>query len=142
MKINMDNIQISNDKTLLNFETIYGFLSRSYWASKRSKMKIDKSIENSVCYGVYHDSKQIGFARIVTDEATFYWLCDVIIDEEYRGLGIGKRLIETITSSEEFKNLFGFLGTRDAHGLYNQYGFKQDPEKYMGRMPDLTDAKH
>lgn len=137
MSFNLNSIQISNDKSLLHKETIYEFLTRSYWASKRSKAVIDKSIENSVCYGVYDEGRQIGFARIITDEATLYWICDVFIDEEYRGLGIGKRLIETITNAEDYKNLFGFLGTRDAHGLYHQYGFEKDPENYMGRVPDF-----
>jgi GNAT superfamily N-acetyltransferase len=128
---------ISSDKLKLDFETIYNFLSMSYWAGKRPKEKIKKSIENSMCYGAYIGAKQVGFARIVSDGATVYWLCDVFIDEEYRGQGIGKKLIETITASEELKNLMGILDTKDAHGLYEQYGFESDQERFMRRMPDF-----
>lgn len=114
-----------------------GFLSRSYWANQRSIERIVQSIENSICYGIYDGSKQIGFARVVTDDATMYWLCDVFIDEEYRGKGLGKKFIECITNSEELKNLMGVLGTQDAHGLYGQYHFEEDKERMMRRMPDF-----
>jgi len=137
MKVDLDEIEIHNDKTLMDFETICGYLSRSYWANQRPASKIKKSIENSVCYGAFYKGKQIGFARLVTDGATVYWLCDVFIDEAYRGYGIGKKLIGTITSSEEFKDLLGVLGTRDAHGLYEQYGFARDSERLMKRIPDF-----
>jgi GNAT superfamily N-acetyltransferase len=141
MDIGIDDVLISNDKSLLNIETIFGFLARSYWANKRSENRIRKSIENSICYGVYHRGRQIGFARIVTDGATMYWLCDVYIDEAYRGLGLGKRLVDTITSSEDFKDLLGILGTQDAHGLYEQYGFKHEQERFMRRIPDFLRNK-
>ena len=93
-------------------------------------------MENSVCVGVYHGNKQIGFARIVTDHVTTYWLCDVFVDEEYRGKGIGKKLIQSITTADEYKNLFGTLATRDAHGLYEGYEFVKDNGRFMSRMPD------
>jgi len=96
---------------------------------------INKTIENSVCFGVYHGSRQIGFARVVTDEAVIFWLGDVFIDEEYRGKGIGKKLIETIVNDDKFKGLYGLLGTADAHGLYEQYGYIKEPEKCMVRKP-------
>ncbi|MBS4207718.1 GNAT family N-acetyltransferase [Bacillus sp. FJAT-50079] len=112
-------------------------MQQSYWANKRSKEKIKKSIEHSLCYGVYDGEKQIGFARIITDWTTMYWLCDVFIDEDYRSLGIGKRLIEEITTSGDLKNLFGFLGTKDAHTFYKQYDFVRELEKTMIRTPDF-----
>jgi len=124
-------------QNLLNHETIYKFLASSYWAKNRSVGRIDKSIETSLCYGVYHGKKQIGFARVITDWATTYWLCDVVIDDEYRGKGIGKKLIEAIIQSEELKDLSGFLGTADAHGLYERFGFKKDAERFMVRRPLL-----
>jgi GNAT superfamily N-acetyltransferase len=116
-------------------------MQRSYWANRRPKVKIKKSIENSLCYGVYYGGKQVGFARVVTDWATMYYLCDVFIDEEYRGQGIGKKLIEEIVSSEDLKNLFGYLGTKDAHTLYEQYDFIREPEKVMTRIPDFLRNK-
>jgi GNAT superfamily N-acetyltransferase len=135
MRYEFDGFFISDEKGLLQIDVIAGFLSRSYWANKRSMTTIQKSIEASVCVGVYHGSKQIGFARIVTDHATMYWLADVYVDEEYRGKSIGKKMIETITSSEELKGLVGILGTKDAHELYEQYGFEREPSRFMRRMP-------
>lgn len=127
---------ISNDKKLLNMQTIKEFLSRSYWANKRTAERIESSIQNSICYGVYQGNKQIGFARIVTDDATMYWLADVFIDEEYRNKGIGKQFIKTIITSDRLKDLMGILATRDAHELYTKYGFIQDNERFMRRLPD------
>lgn len=127
---------ISDDKALLIMDVIYGFLERSYWANKRPRATTDKAIAGSVCYGVYHGDRQVGFARVVTDSATVYYLCDVFIDEDYRGSGIGKKLIETITQSDEYRNLQGMLRTNDAHTLYEQYGFERDEEKFMRKAPD------
>ncbi|KRG14668.1 GCN5 family acetyltransferase [Virgibacillus soli] len=132
----MNNFVISKDKSLLELDTIYSWLQHSYWASKRSKNKIKKSIENSVCYGVYDGGKQIGFARVITDWTVMYWLCDVIIDEKYRGQGIGKKLIEEVIHDDDFKDLFGYLGTKDAHTFYEAFGFVQEQEKVMIRTPD------
>ncbi|NIK80014.1 putative N-acetyltransferase YhbS [Paenibacillus castaneae] len=129
---------ISDDKKLLDIAAIKELLSKSYWASSRSEEKVEKSIRNSVCYGVYDGNKQIGFARVVTDFATMYWLCDVIVDEAYRGQGIGKKLVESLTSSDELKDLSGILGTKDAHELYEQFHFFTDKERMMRRMPDYT----
>lgn len=123
----------SNDKSLLSIDRICYLLSRSYWANTRTREKIEKSINNSICYGVYHNKVQVGFARVVTDFATMYWLCDVIIDEEHRGRGLGKKLIAFIISSEELKGLRGILRTSDAHGLYEQYGYIKDGDHFMVR---------
>jgi GNAT superfamily N-acetyltransferase len=128
--------KISDNKGLISVNRVWDLLQKSYWANQRSKEKIAASIKNSLCFGVYDKEKMIGFARVVTDYATMYWLCDVIIDEEYRGNGLGKKLIECITEMEELKGMFGILATRDAHGLYEKYGFKREPEKYMRRNAD------
>lgn len=126
---------ISKDKALLQTETIHQFLSRSYWANRRTLAQVQASIENSICYGVYHGTRQIGFARIITDWATMYYLCDVFIDEEYRGQGIGRRLVDLIVQSEELDGLTGVLGMKDAHGLYESFGFVRDPDRFMKRRP-------
>lgn len=141
VRIYFDDYYISDDVNLLDMQTIKRFLSSSYWANRRTSETIEKSIKNSVCYGVYHENKQIGFARIVTDHATMYWLSDVFIDEDYRGQGIGKKLIEIITTMSEWKDLMGVLGTKDAHELYTQYDFESDTERMMRRMPDSVRNK-
>ncbi len=128
-----DEYKVSTDPELLDVDVIQGYLSRSYWAAERKREVIERSIENSLNFGVYHEGHQIGFARVVTDHATVYWLADVFILEEYRGRGLGKFLIESVTGHPELNGLLGLLATRDAHGLYRQYGFScpSDPQRMM-----------
>lgn len=135
MRVQFGDYVISTDKALLNHETIHTLIGATYWANSRPRERTNRAIETSLCYGVYHGDRQIGFARIITDWATAYWLCDVIIDDEYQGKGIGKKLIETITTSDDLKDLSGFLGTADAHGLYEQYGFERNADRFMVRRP-------
>jgi len=132
----MKNVIISTDRDRLDIQMIHQFLNeRSYWAKGRSLETIRKSIENSLCFGVYDVSgKQLGFARVATDYAVFGWLMDVFILEEYRGQGLGKLLIEAVTGHSTLKNIRRLgLGTADAHGLYEQYGFTglSKPENMM-----------
>lgn len=141
MEVKFEEYMISTDKSLLNHEVIYDLLLRTYWASQRNKERVDKSIEHSFCFGVYHCDKQIGFARVITDWATTYWLCDVVINEKYRGKGIGKKLVQTIIECEELTGLSGFLGTADAHQLYERYGFVRDANRFMIRRPNKTSNK-
>jgi GNAT superfamily N-acetyltransferase len=129
--------EISDDKKRLNLDEIHGLLQRSYWANGRSRETIVRSIENSRCFGVYDkDGGQVAFARAITDGATMFYLCDVIVDENHRGAGIGKMMVGAIVASEEFRGLSGQLATDDAHGLYEQYGFRRDPDRFMRRPPD------
>jgi len=127
--------KISNNKLLLSFDKICELLSNSYWANRRPKEIIVKSIDNSICYGVYCDDEQIGFGRIVTDYATSYYICDVILDEKYRGKGLGKKLVECMVEFEDLYKCTGILATKDAHGLYQQYGFIKDDKTFMRRPP-------
>ena len=124
---------ISDDKEKLKFQRIKEMLSATYWAQNRTEEVISKTIDHSICFGIYKNELQIGFARCVTDYAIMYWVGDVVIDNNYRGLGLGKALIEAITKHDDLKTLRGILETRDAHGLYSQYGFIRDGEKYMCR---------
>ena len=103
MEVKFEDYVISSDKTLIDYEVVYELLSGTYWASQRSKEKIKNSIEHSECFGMYQSGRQIGFARVITDWSTTYWLCDVIIDEAYRGKGLGKKLIHTIIEYEEIR---------------------------------------
>ncbi|MFC0215023.1 GNAT family N-acetyltransferase [Paenibacillus chartarius] len=132
-----DQFLISDDKSLLDIDVIVGFLGRSYWADKRKRATIEASIRGSHCIGLYDSGRQIGFARVITDFATMYWLCDVFIDEAYRGRGLGKIFIETIIESDELRNLTGTLATKDAHSLYEQYGYVRDEGTCMRRRPDF-----
>lgn len=137
MEWNEGQYKISKDKSLLSIDRICDLLSTSYWASKRSRDVIQKSIDNSVCYGVYENNIQIGFGRIITDYATAYYICDVIIDENYRGKGLGKKLIECMTRFENFEGKSVFLLTKDAHGLYEHFGFKKDENRFMYRKSNM-----
>ncbi len=129
-----DQFQISTNKNKINIEYVHQFLSHSYWAENIPVAIVKKSIENSMCFGVYENNKQVGFARVVTDHATFGYLADVFIDENYRGKGLSKWLMEIIMGHPELQGFRSWqLATRDAHGLYAQFGFKplQNPERLM-----------
>lgn len=127
---------ISDDTSLLQLDRICGFLARSYWAEKRPRERIERSLAHSLCYGVYHQGLQVGFARAVTDYAVMYWLCDVFIDEAHRGRGLGKLLVESIIADPRLRDLTGILGTKDAHALYARYGFVRDEAgSFMRRQP-------
>ncbi len=109
----------------LDSREVARLLQTTYWAGKRSLEQIELSMRNSSCYGVYleKERKLVGFARVISDYATTYYLCDVIIDPEYRGRGLGTALLEYIESLPLYAGLRGFLTTRDAHGLYEKFGY-------------------
>jgi GNAT superfamily N-acetyltransferase len=98
MELSFGEYKISTDKELISVDRVAELLHQTYWAHHRSKEIIKVSIKNSLCFGVYHHEKMVGFARVVTDYATMYWLCDVVIDPEHRGKGLGKQLIEQISN--------------------------------------------
>lgn len=146
---------ISTDPAKLDIDAVSDFLARSYWANSRSRETIERSISHSLCFGIYrtghdpteaaesHDSdkanpirRQVAFARVVTDYATFAWLCDVFVDEEFRGIGLGKWLVETTLAHPELQGLRRWmLATADAHALYRSFGFGAlaAPERWMDR---------
>ena len=126
---------ISQDKQKMTPESVKHLIEQTYWASDRPIDIIASSIENSICFGAFdcESDELVGFARVVTDFCTCYYLCDVVVDEKHRLCGIGKALINAITSDKRFDKLEGLLITRDAHGLYSQYGFKSKENIFMGR---------
>ncbi|WP_155977811.1 GNAT family N-acetyltransferase [Pedobacter glucosidilyticus] len=128
---------ISTDKSLLDFEVIYNFLSQeSYWAKGISKERLAKAIQHSICYGLYHEQKQIGFARLITDESTFAYVADVFVLPAYRKQGLSKWLVQTIINHDDFKGIKRWLlATLDAHGLYQQFGF--EPLKSADRFLEI-----
>ncbi|MBA4496067.1 GNAT family N-acetyltransferase [Paenactinomyces guangxiensis] len=123
--------RISDCKDQLELDTIYTLLQTSYWAAGRTKETIEKSIENSLCVGIYGESGQVGFMRVVTDYATFSWVCDVIVHPDHRGKGLGKWMMQFLVEHPGVRHTHMTLGTRDAHGLYEQYGFER--KEMMGR---------
>lgn len=129
-----EGFAITTETSFFNVEFIHAFLSRSYWAEDIPIETVQKSIDNSLCFGVFHLGRQIGFARVITDKATFAYLADVFIDEAYRGQGLSKWLMEEIMNHEDLQGLRRMmLATRDAHGLYAQFGFSEltFPERWM-----------
>ncbi|MCL2408960.1 MAG: GNAT family N-acetyltransferase [Oscillospiraceae bacterium] len=126
---------ISDDKNLIQSDRVFEMLSGTYFAKGRTKDTIQKSIDNSMCFGIYIDDVQVGFARCITDYATTYYLCDVVVDENYRGQGLGKALTKFITEHEFLATSMGVLGTEDADGLYEKFGFIRDQGMY--RPPSL-----
>ena len=125
---------ISTEKARLQRDTIAAFLARSYWARGRTREVIERSIAHSLCFGLYAAERQIGFARVVTDCATFAYLCDVFIDEDSRGQGLGKWLMAGIMGHPDLQGLRRWiLATRDARGLYRQFGWTElkDPGRWM-----------
>jgi len=126
---------ISTDKKLLDIELIYSYLNNdSYWAQGIPRQKLENAIENSMCFGVYGHTTFAGFARVITDKATFAYLCDVFILPEFRKKDLSKWLMQTIVKHPDLQGLRRWsLATADAHGLYAQFGFSQisKPENWM-----------
>jgi GNAT superfamily N-acetyltransferase len=125
MTVQKGDYSISTDKDRLDIPYIHSFLTTSsYWAQGIPFQTVAKSINGSMCFGVYEGNRQVGFARVITDTAVFAYLADVFIDPAYRGRGLSKWLMETIVAHPDLQGLRRFLlSTRDAHGLYAQYGF-------------------
>lgn len=130
----MDHLIISDDKNKLDVELIHTFLTTSYWAEGRTLEEVKNSIEHSICFGVYKNDRQIGFARIVSDLTIIAYLMDVFILEEYRGNGYSKLLLKRIFDDVRFKRIKKWiLATKDAHSLYAGFGFEKlkNPDRLM-----------
>jgi GNAT superfamily N-acetyltransferase len=126
--------EFSSDKKHMDVDAIHSYLLRSYWAENVPYDVVSKAIENSLCFGVFYKQSQIGFARLITDSATFAYLADVYILEEHRGKGLSKALMKTIIKHPQLQGLRRMvLATYDAHTLYEKFGFKQltKPETFM-----------
>ena len=130
--------EISTDRTRLDVARIHRFLStEAYWSPGVPRDVVERSIENSIAFGVYTESgDQVGFARVVTDRATFAWLADVYVESAHRGHGLGKRLVATVLEHPDLQGLRRWmLGTADAHELYRRFGFHglKDVRRFMAR---------
>jgi N-acetylglutamate synthase-like GNAT family acetyltransferase len=125
---------ISSDPGRLDLEAVHGFIAQSYWAKNIPRPLVERTISNSLCWGVYHEAAQVGFARVITDKATFAYLCDVFIFPEHRGKGLSKALVATILAHPDLQGLRRWmLVTADAQSLYEQFGFTavSQPERHM-----------
>lgn len=139
MEVTQAAYTISTDQDKLQLDVIHRYLTEeAYWTTDRTREMTEKSIEHSLCFGVYFHDKQVGFARVITDYTIFAYLCDVFILTEYQGQGLGKWLTETILKVLDDEGVrWTMLATRDAHELYEDYGGFQKlflPEKWMGRV--------
>ena len=121
----------------LALDEVTRLLKQTYWANRRTPEQIEASMRHSVCYGVRRaeDGYLVGFARVITDWATTYYLCDVVIDEAFRGQGLGTALVAHITAQDAYAGLRGFLVTESAHGLYQKFGFNVVDGRFMVRPP-------
>lgn len=135
---------ISTDPARLDVDAIHAYLGSAYWCENIPRAIVERAVRNSLCFGLYDGQTQIGLARVVTDFAVFAYLCDVYVRESHRGRGLGKWLIECVMAHPQLQGLRRFnLATRDAHGLYERYGFKplRQPEVHMERHnPDIYKA--
>jgi ribosomal protein S18 acetylase RimI-like enzyme len=136
MEFKYNDFLISDDQSLIQVERVYELLKTAYWAENWiTKEIVALSVKNSFCFGIYKDAVLIGFARCVTDYSTLYYLADVVINNNYRGQGLGKELTKFITEHEMFSPLLGVIETKDAHGLYEKYGFKTSKGFAMRKDP-------
>lgn len=127
--------EISSDPSRIDVEMVHGFLSTSYWAHGRTREVVERSIRNSICFGVYTQTQQVAFGRVITDRAVFAYLADIFVVPEYRGRGLSKALVRAMLDHPDVRDLRAvLLRTRDAHGLYAQFGFGllPQPEEMMG----------
>lgn len=125
---------ISADKSKLDIKVVHDFISNSYWAKGRQIGTMKRAIKNSLCFGLYKRNRQIGFGRVITDNATYAYIADVFILEEFRGLGLSKWMMQVILEYPELKGIRRwFLATKDAHGLYKKFGFRKlkNPDRLM-----------
>lgn len=120
--------EISTDVNKIDRQKLYAWLNDAYWSRTRTQEVIDRSLDHSLCLSAWEDGEMVGFARVVTDYSTFAWLCDVVVDDEHRGRGIGKALVADVMAHPDLQGVRWMLGTRDAHSLYQKFGFQMVPE--------------
>ena len=126
--------RVSTDPRLLQFAVIHDFLRQTYWAKDISEVQVRKALDGALCFGLYRDDQQVGLARVITDQATFAYLSDVFVLEEFQGQGLGQWLVSCILAHPELQGLRRILlATQDAHGLYRKLGFSEvaEPEQMM-----------
>jgi GNAT superfamily N-acetyltransferase len=132
------DIAITTDPSRFDLDVIHGYLARSYWARGIPRDVVARAVEHSLCFGAFDGDHQVGFARVVTDRATFAYLCDVFVLESHQGRGVGKGLMAAVMAHPELQGLRRMaLFTRDAHGLYRQFGFRET--RFADRFMEVCD---
>lgn len=142
--VTKNEFTISTDKTKIDIDYVHQFLTLSYWSPGVPIETVKKAMDGSLCFGIYDKDRQVGYARMITDKATFAYLADVFIDEKLRGKGFGKWLIKVILAHPDLQGLRRImLATKDAHKLYEQCDFTSlnNPERYMVYTPDINKNK-
>jgi len=136
----MADFELDDNLDRIDFERVHEWLSSAYWSPGVPRERIEKAAHNSaLVVGAYSDGRQVGYLRVVSDRTTFAWICDVIVDEEFRGNGVGRELVRFALGHPDFQGLRRWtLATRDAHGVYSECGFEplQEPEKWMTYRPN------
>ncbi|MFP2957128.1 GNAT family N-acetyltransferase [Myxococcus sp. 1LA] len=133
-----DGFVVSDDPARIDLDVIHGYLSRSYWSTGIPRETVERAARNSLVFGLYSPEGQVGYARVVTDRATFAYLCDVFVLESYQGRGLGPWMMEALLAHPDLQGLRRFLlATRDAHSLYARYGF--EPLKVPARFMEIHD---
>lgn len=118
------DFMITDDKSMMQTDRIYELLKTTYWARNWSYSRVKAAFDNSLCFGVFENDEQIAYARCVTDFSTVFWLCDVVVEENHRNIGIGNEMIKFVVSHEKLKGLMGVLSSGHSKELYKRYGFR------------------
>jgi GNAT superfamily N-acetyltransferase len=128
-----DEYVLTDERERLDIEAAFQLLATTYWAVDRPREVFETAVNHSICCGLFHGGKQIGFCRAVTDHATFTWICDVIVHPEHRGRGLGKWMVQCLINHPRIQTRTQLLATRDAHGLYQRFGFGTPDNDYLKR---------
>jgi GNAT superfamily N-acetyltransferase len=136
MKLERGEYSIIDDVSRLDVDAIFTLLRSTYWAASRTRHQVEASISRSICVGLFHQEQQVGFARAVTDQVTFTWLCDVVVHPDHRCKGLGRWMLETMLKFPSVEPTRIILVTKDAQDFYSGYGFKPHPFQCMIKRPD------
>ncbi|WP_226610943.1 GNAT family N-acetyltransferase [Marinobacter nauticus] len=137
MEWRKDEYLITNDRSKVQLEVVHRLLAVTYWGDRRPREIVDRMVAGSICFSLYHGSKQIGFGRAVTDSTTFTWVADIVVEPEFRGAGLGKWIVECLLEHPAIKGTQLVLQTRDAQGLYEQFGFSENSALMSTKVTDL-----
>lgn len=137
MEWRKDEYLITDDRSQVQVDTVHRLLAATYWGSRRPIETVERMVAGSICFSLYYGAEQIGFGRAVTDSATFTWVADIVVEPAYRGAGLGKWIMECMAAHPAIKGTQMVLQTRDAHGLYERFGFSGNSALMSTGVADL-----